>query len=88
MPWFVPRRLRISYWHSAGSRFSRVRILDLNAIVSGMEDLLRRLIGENIQLVTVLGGNLGKVKADPGQVEQVILNLAVNARDAMPAAEG
>ena len=61
------------------------RTVDLNAIVSGTEDLLGRLIGENIQMVTVLGGNLGKVKADPTQIEQVIMNLAVNARDAMPA---
>jgi CheY-like chemotaxis protein len=61
------------------------RVIELNAVVSGMEDLLRRLIGENVQLVTALGGNLGRVKADPGQLEQVIMNLAVNARDAMPA---
>jgi PAS domain S-box-containing protein len=60
------------------------RVLDLNAIVSDIENMLRRLIGEDIQLVTVLGQTLGRVKADPGQVEQVIVNMAVNARDAMP----
>jgi signal transduction histidine kinase/CheY-like chemotaxis protein len=60
------------------------RLLDLNEIVRGMEELLRRLIGENISLVTVLSSGLYKVKADRGQIEQVIMNLAVNARDAMP----
>ena len=60
------------------------QVLDVNAVVSGMEGMLRRLIGENISLVTALAGDLGKVKADPGQIEQVVMNLAVNARDAMP----
>ena len=60
------------------------RVLDLNTVVSGMEALLRRLIGENIPLVTVLAGELAKIKADSNQVEQVIMNLALNARDAMP----
>jgi signal transduction histidine kinase/ActR/RegA family two-component response regulator len=62
----------------------RPRIIDLNSVVSGMEGFLRRLIGENIKLVRVLGTGLGRVKADPTQIEQVIMNLAVNARDAMP----
>ena len=60
------------------------RMLDLNVVVSEMEDLLRRLIGEGVVLVTALGPGLGSVEADPGQVQQVIMNLAVNARDAMP----
>ncbi|MFB3786136.1 MAG: response regulator [bacterium] len=60
------------------------RVLDLNTIVTDMERMLRRLIGENIELVTVCGEDLLKIKADPGQIEQVIVNLAVNARDAMP----
>jgi len=58
--------------------------LSLNASVSGVEKLLRRLIGENIAIVAHLGPDLGSVRADAGQIEQVILNLAVNARDAMP----
>jgi PAS domain S-box-containing protein len=58
--------------------------LSLNAAVSGVEKLLRRLIGENIAIITHLGPELGSVRADAGQIEQVILNLAVNARDAMP----
>jgi two-component system cell cycle sensor histidine kinase/response regulator CckA len=60
------------------------RVLSLNAVVADMESMLRRLIGEDVQLVTDLGENLGRVRADPTQLEQVILNLAVNARDAMP----
>jgi CheY-like chemotaxis protein len=60
------------------------QILDLNEVVLNLEKMLRRLISEDIDLVAIPGKNLGQVKADPGQVEQVILNLAVNARDAMP----
>jgi signal transduction histidine kinase len=60
-------------------------VLDLNGFLRETERLLQRLIGEDVRLVTVLDGALGKVKADPGQINQVILNLAVNARDAMPA---
>jgi len=60
------------------------RLLDLNIVVTNMGLLLRRLIGEDIDLLTRLAPDLGAVKADPGQLEQVIMNLAVNARDAMP----
>jgi two-component system, cell cycle sensor histidine kinase and response regulator CckA len=61
------------------------KVLDLNAVVAGAEKLLQRLIGENIELLAVLSPKLCRVKADPGQIEQIIMNLAVNARDAMPA---
>ena len=60
------------------------RILDLNSVVSDLEKMLRRLIGEDVELRTVLDPTLGRIKVDPGQVEQIIMNLAVNARDAMP----
>jgi PAS domain S-box-containing protein len=61
------------------------KVLMLNQIVHGLEGLLRRLIGEDIQLTTRLDPSPGRVKADPSQLEQVIMNLTVNARDAMPA---
>jgi two-component system cell cycle sensor histidine kinase/response regulator CckA len=60
------------------------RVLDLNAVVGDIEKMLRRLIGEDIDFVTKLSADLGRVQADPGQIEQVIMNLVVNARDAMP----
>jgi PAS domain S-box-containing protein len=60
------------------------RVLDLNAVVANIGKMLKRLIREDIELVTILGENLWPVKADPGQLEQVLLNLAVNAREAMP----
>ena len=69
--------------------FSRKQVLqpkalDLNALVVDLDKMLHRVIGENIEMRTVAAKGLGTVKADPGQVEQVIMNLVVNARDAMP----
>ena len=61
------------------------RSLELNGVVTNMEGLLRRLVGADIQLVTRLRQGLGDVKMDPGQLEQVLVNLVLNARDAMPA---
>ena len=96
----TPLRKYIEAIHQAGERatsltrqllaFSRrqilqPRVLDLNSLVTDIEKMLYRLIGEEIELVTTLDINLGRVRVDPGQIDQVIMNLAVNARDAMPA---
>ena len=96
----TPLRKYIEAIHQAGERatsltrqllsFSRrqilqPRVLDLNSLVTDIEKMLYRMIGEDIELVTTLDFNLGRVKVDPGQIDQVIMNLAVNARDAMPA---
>jgi signal transduction histidine kinase len=61
------------------------RVLQLNVVVANIEKLIRRLIGEDIRLHIKLDPELGRVKADPGQIEQVLMNLVVNARDAMPS---
>jgi len=94
-----PMRADLEQIQSAGERaaaltrqllaFSRRQILqpkllDLNDIVAGIEPLLRRLIGEDIELTVLHATSLGIAKLDPGQIEQVIMNVAVNARDAMP----
>lgn len=61
-----------------------LKVVELNAIVNDMATMLRRIIGENVQLATALDPNLGRIKVDPGQLGQLLMNLAVNARDAMP----
>ncbi len=63
----------------------RPKLLNLNTVLADVAKMLHRLIGENIELKVVPTASLGLVKADPGQMEQVIMNLAVNSRDAMPA---
>ncbi len=94
-----PSRRFVQEIYAAGERaakltrqllaFSRRQILqpeivDFNSVVQGLEHMIRRLIGEDIDLCVVPARNLGQVRADPGQIEQVIMNLVVNARDAMP----
>jgi two-component system, cell cycle sensor histidine kinase and response regulator CckA len=94
-----PLRSDLEAIHEAGSRaaqltrhllaYSRQQVLkptalNLNDIVTGMEKMLRRLIGEDLDLNMLLGRDLPNITADPGQLEQVLMNLALNARDAMP----
>ena len=68
----------------SSKQIQKPQMLSLNAIVESMKELLHHLLGEDIQLFFDLDSNLGTVRADPGQLEQVIMNLALNARDAMP----
>src|SRR5438045_9507188 len=61
-----------------------LQLLDLNRVIREINEMLPRLIGEDIQLIFAPGKNVGKVKADPVQIEQIVLNVAASARDAMP----
>jgi two-component system, cell cycle sensor histidine kinase and response regulator CckA len=94
------KRRMIEHIHNAGMRaaaltrqllaFSRRQVLrpvvlDLNTLVIRMQTMLRRLIGEHIEIGSILSPDLGHIKADPTQIEQILMNLAVNARDAMPS---
>jgi hypothetical protein len=94
-----PKTKMVDQIHRAGERaasltrqllaFSRQqvlepRVVDLNVIVNDLDKMLRRLIGEDVQYSIALAPGISPVKVDPGQIEQVIINLAVNARDAMP----
>ena len=99
LPLDDPRRQDVDEIHRAADRaaaltqqllaFSRRQVLqpkviNVNALVVNVEKMLRRLIGEDVQLEAALAEDVGRVRADPGQLEQVLVNLAVNARDAMP----
>jgi PAS domain S-box-containing protein len=69
----------------ARRQIAQPEVIDLNVLVTNLDSMLHRIIGEDIALNTACSPELGRVRADPGQVEQVLLNLVVNARDAMPA---
>ncbi|MBI3629605.1 MAG: response regulator [Candidatus Rokubacteria bacterium] len=98
-PLAEPQRKRVEAIHRAGERgcaltrkllaFSRrqvieARVFDLNALILDLAETLRRLLSENIELVTCCGADGAMIRADPRQIEQAIINLAINARDAMP----
>src|SRR5262249_5080162 len=99
LPELSPQRESLTAIREAGQRaagltaqllaFSRKtivepKVLDLNEVVEQISKMLRRLLGEDIVLHTVLSPRLHRVKVDPGQIDQVIMNLSINARDAMP----
>ena len=98
MPQEHPHHSKISQIYEAAERaagltkqllaFSRkqvldVKILDLNSVIENISSMLRRMIGEHIELITVLRPSLGKIRGDASQIEQILMNLAVNARDSM-----
>jgi PAS domain S-box-containing protein len=60
------------------------KVLDLNDVLTNMDNMLRRLVGEDVEVTFIPGASLGRVQADPGSIDQVVMNLAINARDAMP----
>jgi two-component system cell cycle sensor histidine kinase/response regulator CckA len=99
MPQASAHHSRISQIYAAAERaagltrqllaFSRkqvldVKILDINSVIDSISSMLRRMIGEHIELITVLSPSLGRVRGDESQIAQILMNLAVNARDAMP----
>ncbi len=94
-----PMRVDLEEIKNAGQRAARLtrqllafsrqqplepRVLNLNDVIADMENMIRRLIGEDVELRALANADLWKIKADPGHIEQVIMNLVVNARDAMP----
>ncbi|MBI2394323.1 MAG: response regulator [Deltaproteobacteria bacterium] len=62
----------------------QTRVIDLNQVTAGVQNMMRRLLGADVEITLLLDQGLGRVRADPGQIEQVLMNLVVNARDAMP----
>jgi len=72
---------RLAFSHR---QIMELKVIDLNTVLKNLEKMLRRIIGEDIELVFLLAEDLGRVKTDFGQIDQALLNLAVNAKDAMP----
>ena len=83
-PASVAQTSRSSCWLPGGKQVLSPRLLDLNGLLDGLTNLLRRVIGEDVELEWTRASAPAVVFADPGQVEQIMMNLAVNARDAMP----
>jgi two-component system cell cycle sensor histidine kinase/response regulator CckA len=67
------------------SQMMEMKVIDLNTILRNLNKMLHRVIGDDVELINFLADDLGRIKADPGQIEQVIMNLVINAKDAMPS---
>jgi len=67
------------------SQMMEMKVIDLNTLLKNLNKMLHRVVGEDVELITFLADDLGRIKVDPGQIEQVIMNIVVNAKDAMPS---